>query len=123
VALESSQPRRWLIALASIAATLRNAAGQEPIVVGSQEKSVRIVRTATAPVIDGALDEPAWSSAARVDDFHQIQRTEYAPASEPTVVYLMYDADALYIGARPPSTVPIPTVVCSQKIRCWGARR
>lgn len=63
-------------------------------------KSVRIVRTATPPVIDGKLDEEAWALAARVDDFHEIQPTEYAPAGERTVVYVMYDSDALYIGAR-----------------------
>lgn len=67
---------------------------------GGSEKSVRIVRTSTAPVIDGVLDEPAWSQAAVVDDLHQIRPTEYAPPSERTVVYLMYDDDALYIGAR-----------------------
>ena len=52
------------------------------------------------PVIDGVLDEEAWQLAAQVEDLHEIQPTEYAPASERTVVYLMYDSDALYIGAR-----------------------
>ena len=33
---------------------------------------VRIVRTATPPVIDGKVDEAAWAAAEVVDDFHQV---------------------------------------------------
>jgi hypothetical protein len=88
--------------LTAIAAVLAasEAAGQEPLPAGAREKSVRIVRAATPPVIDGVLDEEAWSQASQVEDLHEIQPTEYAPASERTVVYLLYDDDALYIGAR-----------------------
>jgi hypothetical protein len=67
---------------------------------GAREKLVRIVRAAAPPTIDGVLDDDAWRLAARVEDLHEIQPTEYAPPSERTVIYLTYDADALYIGAR-----------------------
>jgi len=67
---------------------------------GGREKSVRIVRTSTPPVIDGKLDDEAWALATQVDDFHEIQPTEYAPAGERTVVYVTYDSDAIYIAAR-----------------------
>jgi hypothetical protein len=87
-----------LLAVAAAGASL--AQTPEVLPEGGRVKSVRIVRTATPPVIDGRLDEEAWASAARVDDFHEIQPTEYEPASERTVVYLLYDSDALYIGAR-----------------------
>jgi hypothetical protein len=73
---------------------------QEDLPEGARNKTVRIVRTPTPPVIDGVLDEEAWQLAAQLDDWHEIQPTEYAPASERTVVYLMYDSDAIYIGAR-----------------------
>ncbi|HJR70970.1 MAG TPA: DUF5916 domain-containing protein [Gammaproteobacteria bacterium] len=73
---------------------------QEVVPDGGREKSVRIVRAAAPPVIDGVLDEEAWRLAAQLEDLHEIQPTEYAPASERTVVYLMYDADAIYIAAR-----------------------
>jgi hypothetical protein len=76
------------------------APAQEPVPDGAREKSVRIVRAATPPIIDGVLDEDVWELAARVEDFHEIQPTEYAPAGERTVVYLLYDKDAIYIGAR-----------------------
>jgi hypothetical protein len=67
---------------------------------GSREKSVRVTRAETAPVIDGVLDDAVWVSAARIDDLHEIQPTEYAEPSEPTTIYILYDDDALYIGAR-----------------------
>jgi hypothetical protein len=73
---------------------------QETAILGAQEKSVRVVRAASRPVIDGILDEPVWQTAAAVDDLHEIQPTEYETPSERTVIYILYDEDALYIGAR-----------------------
>lgn len=60
----------------------------------------RPVRFDTAPVIDGRLDEPVWQTAAKLAGFQQIDPHEGAPASEPTEVFLGYDEDSLYIGAR-----------------------
>ena len=76
------------------------AQSQQAQISGGQAKSVQIVRTDTPPVIDGVLDEDAWRNAAMIDDLHQIQPNEYAEASQPTAVYLLYDDDALYVGAR-----------------------
>ncbi|HWN39367.1 MAG TPA: carbohydrate binding family 9 domain-containing protein [Gammaproteobacteria bacterium] len=64
------------------------------------QKSVRVARTTTRPVIDGSLDEAVWQNAARIDNFHQVNPVEYAEPSERTEIYLAYDDDALYIGAR-----------------------
>ena len=64
------------------------------------EKTVRIVRADSAPVIDGVLDEEIWSLAQPIDDFHQIDPNEYDEASEPTRVFLLFDDTHLYIGAR-----------------------
>jgi hypothetical protein len=94
VALE----RRTLTAIA--AALAAEAPAQDLLPDGAREKSTRIVRTGTPPVIDGVLDDDAWRLAAQVEDLHEIQPTEYAPASERTVVYLLYDQNAIYIGAR-----------------------
>ena len=91
--------RRTLTAIAAVLAA-GEAPAQESPPDGAREKSVRIVRTATPPVIDGVLDEEAWQLAARLEDLHEIQPTEYAAAKERTVVYLMYDSDAIYVGAR-----------------------
>ena len=64
------------------------------------EKTVRIVRADSAPVIDGVLDEEIWSLAQPIDDFHQIDPNEYDEASEPTRIFLLFDDTHLYIGAR-----------------------
>jgi hypothetical protein len=77
--------------LTAIAAVLAagEAPAQESLPDGAREKSVRAVRAAAPPVIDGVLDEEAWRLASQVEDLHEIQPTEYAPASERTVVYLL----------------------------------
>ena len=59
-----------------------------------------MVRTATPPVIDGKLDEAVWQTADVITDFHQIRPGDGATPSEPTEVYVLYDDDAFYIGAR-----------------------
>ncbi|HEY0557985.1 MAG TPA: DUF5916 domain-containing protein [Thermoanaerobaculia bacterium] len=60
----------------------------------------RPVFFATPPVIDGKLDEPIWKTGARLGKFTQIEPHEGEPATEQTDVYLGYDNDNLYIGAR-----------------------
>lgn len=55
-------------------------------------------RTAQPPRLDGVLDEPEWESAAVIDEFVQQEPSEGEPATERTVVRIMYDAEALYIG-------------------------
>lgn len=67
---------------------------------GAGIPSVRIYRTSRVPVIDGVLNEPEWSHAAVIDDFHQVDPVEFAQPSERTEVLVMYDDNALYIGAR-----------------------
>ena len=62
--------------------------------------TVRIVRTDTPPVVDGKLGDPAWSQAAVIDDFVQVGPDEGAKPTEKTEIYLLYDDNALYIGAR-----------------------
>jgi hypothetical protein len=70
------------------------------------QKSVHMVRTPVAPVIDGVLDEAVWANAALVDNLHQVSPIEYAEPYERTEVYLLYDDDALYIGAKLYDTEP-----------------
>jgi hypothetical protein len=52
------------------------------------------------PAIDGRLDEDAWRKAVPLTGFRQRQPREGQPASVNTEVYLLYDRDALYVGAR-----------------------
>src|SRR5687767_10910316 len=57
-------------------------------------------RVTTTIRVDGRLDEAAWQSATPITEFTQVQPNEGQPASERTDVRIMYDDDALYIGAR-----------------------
>ncbi|HSL71342.1 MAG TPA: DUF5916 domain-containing protein, partial [Longimicrobiales bacterium] len=64
-------------------------------------KTARAVRIDGAmPRIDGALDDPAWTRAEVIADFVQKIPNEGAAPSAPTEVRLLYDDDALYVGAR-----------------------
>src|SRR3954465_9880549 len=51
-------------------------------------------------VLDGRLDEPAWAAARPITDFTQNDPDEGKPASERTEVRFLFDADALYVGAK-----------------------
>ena len=66
----------------------------------ARQKTVRIQRAAEPPVIDGDLNEEIWVRAPLVADFHQVTPVEFDSPSERTEVYVLYDRDALYIGAR-----------------------
>ena len=57
--------------------------------------------------IDGRLDEAAWADAPAVTGFRQIEPEEGAPSSQRTVVRILYDDEALYVGARLHDTGPI----------------
>jgi len=62
-------------------------------------KSFEMVRTTAPPVIDGDLSDAVWASAAKITDLHQLDPFEYSEPSEKTEIYVLYDDDALYIGA------------------------
>jgi hypothetical protein len=70
------------------------------------QKSARMVRAQRPPVIDGVLDETEWAGAALVDNLHQVTPIEYAVPYERSEIYLLYDDDALYVGARLYDTEP-----------------
>ncbi len=54
-----------------------------------------------APIrIDGALDEAEWRRATPVSGFIASEPIEGVPAEADTEVYLLYDEDAIYVGAR-----------------------
>jgi hypothetical protein len=77
-------------------------------------KTVRVVRVDSVPVIDGKLDESVWEQAEVITDFHQTRPGNGTAPSDPTEVYLLYDDNALYIGARmydsEPDRIAAPTM-------------
>ena len=90
-----------LCLVAGAAAAQGNAPLQDP-----GQKTVRVVRTATPPVIDGDLSDAVWAAAAVVDDLHQVSPVEYAEPDERTEILILYDDNALYIAARLYDTNP-----------------
>lgn len=52
------------------------------------------------PKIDGRLDEEAWEQTLPISDFIQRNPQEGEPATERTVVRVLYDDAALYVGVR-----------------------
>lgn len=57
-------------------------------------------RLTTQIRVDGELDEVAWQSATPITEFTQVEPSEGQPASERTEIRILYDDNALYIGAR-----------------------
>src|ERR1700712_606646 len=60
----------------------------------------RAARRVGAIAIDGSLDDSAWRAATPITGLRQYQPQEGAPASLPTEIRLLYDDEALYVGAR-----------------------
>ena len=72
----------------------------------SEYYRVAPVRVENGPQIDGRLDEEVWLQAAVIDEFIQQEPAEGEPATERTVVRLLYDAEALYLGVEAYDTEP-----------------
>jgi hypothetical protein len=59
----------------------------------------RAVRTPARVQVDGRVDEPAWADAVPLTEFIQAQPATGEPATERTVVRLLYDDARLYLSA------------------------
>ncbi len=85
-----------VLALAVFAAPVALAQSTD---LGPARRAARAARTEAAPRVDGALDDPAWASAPAISGFVQHEPFEGRPASERTEVRILYDHDAIYLGA------------------------
>jgi len=72
---------------------LRHADGRAPLTVNA-------VRVPRPPSLDGRLDDEAWREAPPIGGFRQIDPVEGAAPTESTLVYLVYDDAAIYVGIR-----------------------
>ncbi len=79
-----------------------------PLPLGAQQSgdedphapTASVTRITTAsPIIDGRLDDDAWSLGEPLTEFFQREPVEGEPVSERTEVRFLADAEALYIGA------------------------
>jgi hypothetical protein len=84
------------LALGAVPASAARAPRPEP----TPAPAVEAARTAASITVDGRLDDEAWASVAPFADFTQRDPEEGQPATERTELRLLYDDDALYVGAR-----------------------
>lgn len=80
-------------AIAADTGRLRHANGRTPPLA-------RAARVAAPPRVDGHLDDIAWQGVEPITALVQNQPDEGQPVSERTEVRIVYDHDALYVGAR-----------------------
>src|SRR5690348_13974774 len=66
---------------------------------GLTQKTLSAYKTALAPIIDGKLDDAAWQAAPVATDFVQFTPDFGKPSSSNSTVRVLYDDDAIYIGA------------------------
>jgi len=77
-----------------------NLQAQQSSTTHEPQRSITALRTPTPPAIDGRLSEGLWSQAQAMTGFTQEDPDEGREASERTEVRVLYDDDAIYVGAR-----------------------
>jgi len=89
----------WIAPLVLLAFSVPAASQPAP---ASSYKAPRLtaVRASGHVTIDGRLDEEDWQKASPAKDFLQRDPDEGKPATEATEVRILYDDDAVYVGAR-----------------------
>jgi len=90
-------------------------------VLGQNKKSYA-VKTSNPPVIDGILNDSVWNKAIPVSDFLQQEPVAGSPASQKTVVRILYDDDNIYISIM--SYDPEPDKIVARALKldgAWGA--
>ncbi len=100
------------IAVAALLTAATSAAGQT-LTVSSNDgrRTLTAVRATTPVTVDGVLDDAVWQSAPAADAFVQSDPREGFAATEATEVYVAFDDEFLYIGARCRDADPAAIVV------------
>ncbi len=81
-------------ALAADTGAARHSSGRTPPLAAA-------ARVAPGSIhLDGRLDETAWTHAVPITEFTQTEPLQGTPATERTEVRIVYDDDAVYVGAR-----------------------
>ena len=66
---------------------------------GATRRVATAIQVGEAPMVDGLLNEGAWLKAIPLDGFTQAEPLQGQPASQRTEVRILYDANAVYVGA------------------------
>src|SRR6056297_2753803 len=65
-----------------------------------KDKILEAAKNGKPPKIDGMLDDSTWKKAVTASDFYQYQPYNKREPSFPTEVKIIYDDQAIYVGAR-----------------------
>ena len=61
-------------------------------------REIKAIRIETPPTIDGKLDDVCWQNSAKTGELLQFEPERGEPASQPTTIYVGYDANNLYVA-------------------------
>jgi hypothetical protein len=86
------------VATLLLAASAADVVGQAPDAGARDLRLATAVRVASAPDIDGVLDEPFWAGIEPISAFRQREPVDGAEPTERTEVRIAYDARTLYFG-------------------------
>jgi hypothetical protein len=67
--------------------------------VQPEVKTATAIRTTVPPRIDGVLDDPEWNRAIAINSFTQYEPDHHQPESQTSMVFFLYDDEAIYVGA------------------------
>ena len=67
--------------------------------LNNEKRTLEIHKITESPKIDGILDDIAWKNASIAKDFFQYAPYNGKESSLPTEVKIVYDNNAIYIGA------------------------
>src|SRR3970040_1140725 len=88
-----------VVALLALAVLAAPAAWAQSVDPGRAPREARAARTGSAPGGEGTVDAPAWASPPAISGFVQHEPFEGRPVTERTEVRILYDQDAVYLGA------------------------
>ena len=63
-------------------------------------------RTTTPPMVDGNLNDPCWEDVYLISEFTQYDPEYGKPATQKSHVFIVYDDEAIYVGALLYDTAP-----------------
>jgi len=92
-----------ILLVAAVLAISWPARGQTPRAAAAPARPtprISAVRVTAKIAVDGRLDEADWQRAIPAKDFLQRDPDEGTPATDPTEVRILFDDDAIYVGAR-----------------------
>lgn len=77
---------------------------------GEQRKSLAVPHTDNRPAIDGVINDDEWRDAVSLTDLHQFEPDDHGTPTEPSMIWIKYDKDYLYVAARHADSEPAKIV-------------